>query len=198
MGRKSSLTPEEWVEIERRHLVDGDSVRSLAKEYGVDEAAIRRRINPQKSAAEKSAKSLRELADAKIQADNAVREISAEISALPMARQQIVTDLAQKLVNISGHLASAAEYGAATAHRLSGIAHMKVAEIDDSAPLPENILTLKDISILTKMANESSEIALNLLNANKEAVKELNKPKDAAAPKRVELVAMDDAGNSAH
>lgn len=75
---------------------------------------------------------------------------------------------------------------------------MKVAEIDDSAPLPENILTLKDISILTKMANESSEIALNLLNANKETVKELNKPKDLPAPKRIELVAMDDSGSSAH
>ena len=175
MGRKSPLTPEQWVEIERRHLVDGESVRSLAKAFGVDEAAIRRKINPQKSAVEKSAKPLRELAEAKIKAESAVREISAEISALPIARQQIVTDLASKLTNISTHMASAAEYGAATAHRLAGIAHMKVTEIDDSAPLAENILTLKDISILTKMANESSEIGINLLRANKDMVEEINK-----------------------
>lgn len=196
MGRKSSLTPEQWVEIERRHLVDGESVRSLAKEYSVDEAAIRRKINPQKSADEKSAKSLRELADAKLNADKAVREISAEISALPISRQQIVSDLAQKLMNISGHLASAAEYGAATAHRLSGIAHMKIAEIDDAKPLDQqSIETLKGIAVLTKMANESSEIAVNLLTANKETVKELNKPRDPSTDvRRVELVPMDDNG----
>jgi hypothetical protein len=192
MGRKSSLTPEQWVEIERRHLVDGESVRSLAKEYSVDEAAIRRKINPQKSADEKSAKSLRELADAKLNADKAVREISAEISALPISRQQIVSDLAQKLMNISGHLASAAEYGAATAHRLSGIAHMKVSEIDDAKPLDQaGIETLKGIAVLTKMANESSEIAVNLLTANKETVKELNKPRDPSMEiRRIELVPM--------
>jgi hypothetical protein len=192
MGRKSSLTPEQWVEIERRHLVDGESVRSLAKEYSVDEAAIRRKINPQKSADEKSSKSLRELADAKLNADKAVREISAEISALPISRQQIVSDLAQKLMNISGHLASAAEYGAATAHRLSGIAHMKVSEIDDAKPLDQaGIETLKGIAVLTKMANESSEIAVNLLSANKETVKELNKPRDASMEiRRIELVPM--------
>jgi hypothetical protein len=196
MGRKSSLTPEQWVEIERRHLVDGESVRSLAKEFGVDEAGIRRKINPQKSADEKSAKCLRELADAKITADKAVRAISAEISALPISRQQIVSDLAQKLMNISGHLASAAEYGAATAHRLSGMAHMKISEIDDAKPLdPESIETLKGIAVLTKMANESSEIAVNLLSANKETVKELNKPRDPSTDvRRVELVPMDDNG----
>jgi hypothetical protein len=192
MGRKSSLTPEQWVEIERRHLVDGESVRSLAKEFSVDEAAIRRKINPQKSADEKSAKSLRELADAKINADKAVKEISAEISALPISRQQIVSDLAQKLMSISGHLASAAEYGAATAHRLSGIAHMKIAEIDDAKPLDQaGIETLKGIAVLTKMANESSEIAVNLLSANKETVKELNKPRDPSMEiRRIELVPM--------
>lgn len=198
MGRKSSLTPEQWVEIERRHLVDGESVRSLAKEFSVDEAAIRRKISPQKSAGEKSAKSLRELADEKLNADKAVRAISAEISALPISRQQIVSDLAQKLINISGHLASAAEYGAATAHRLSGIAHMKIAEIDDAKPLDqESIETLKGIAVLTKMANESSEIAVNLLSANKDAVKELNKPRDPASQiRRIELVPM--RGNGAN
>lgn len=179
MGRKSSLTPEQWVEIERRHLVDGESIRALAKEFAVNEAAIRRKINPHKSAdenADKSPKPLRELAHEKVRADAAVRNISAQIAALPIARQQIVTDLAQRLSNISGHLASAAEYGAATAHRLAGIAHMKAAEIDDAQPLDEeSIKSLKGIAVLTRMANESSEIGINLLRANKEAVDGLNK-----------------------
>jgi hypothetical protein len=144
-------------------------------------------------------KPLRVLAQEKVEADKQVQRITEQIAELPIARQQIVTDLARKLTNISDHLASAAEYGAATAHRLSGIAHMKIGEIDDAKPLDQqSIETLKGIAVLTKMANESSEIAVNLLRANKETIDELNKPRD---PKndvtRVELVAMDDS-SSAH
>lgn len=170
MGRKSALTPEQWSEVERRHLVDGESVNSLAKEFGVNEATIRKKINPNKSEQEKSGKPLRELALEKIDADKRVKDISEQIASLPIARQQIVTDLAQKLTNISGHLASAAEYGAATAHRLAGIAHNKVAEIDDAKPLnEESLASLKGIAVLTRMANDASEIGLNLLRANKDS-----------------------------
>jgi hypothetical protein len=82
---------------------------------------------------------------------------------------------------ISGHLASAAEYGAATAHRLSGIAHNKVNEIDDAAPLNEKSLeSLKGIAVLTKMANEASTIAVNLLAANKDTIKKINSGEDGS------------------
>ncbi|NIE67465.1 GIY-YIG nuclease family protein [Burkholderia sp. Ax-1719] len=43
MGRKSALTPEQWAQIERRHLVDGESLNSLATEFGVNESSLRRR-----------------------------------------------------------------------------------------------------------------------------------------------------------
>lgn len=180
MGRKSPLTPEQWAQVERRHLIDGESIRALAKEFGVDEAAIRRKINPQKSASvgpDKSAKSLKELAVSQVRAESTIRDISAQISALSADRQQTFRDLKQSLTNISGHLASAAEYGAATAHRLLGIAHGKVAEIDDSTPLTteESVASLKSIAVLTKMGNESSDIAINLLRANKDAVDLLNR-----------------------
>lgn len=67
------------------------------------------------------------------------------------------------------HLAGAARYSAATAHRLSGVAHAKVAGIDDAAPLDDKSRqALGDIAVLTKMANGSAEIGLNLLKANKE------------------------------
>jgi hypothetical protein len=46
---------------------------------------------------------------------------------------------------------------------------MKVAEIDDAAPLTEESLgALKGIAVLTRMANEASEIGMNLVRANKE------------------------------
>jgi len=183
MGRKSSLTADQWIDVERRHLVNGESIRSLAKEYGVDEAAIRRRISPQKSARGQTAKSLLSLAKEKIQVEEKAKEISAEIAALPVARQHIVSDITRKLTSISHHLGSAAEYGAATAHRLAGIANSKVAEIDDAAPMTDKSMeTLKGIAVLTKMANESSEIGINLLRANKDAVDDLNKASATKAP----------------
>lgn len=170
MGRKSALTPEQWAEIERRYLVDGESINSLAKAFKVDESTIRKKINPNRSEPGKSAKPLRELALEKVDADKRTKDISAQIAALPIVRQQIVNDLAQKLSAISNHLASAAEYGAATAHRLAGIAHSNVAKIDDAKPLDEESLaSLKGIAVLTRMANDASEIGLNLLRANKDS-----------------------------
>ena len=171
MARRSKLTDKQWLDVERRALVDGERVSALAREFGIDEAAIRRRINPKKS----ESKSLMDLAKEKIAADAKVRDISERISELPMARQQIVSDLARKFSNISDHLASAAEYGAMDAHRLAGIAHGLVEKIDDADPLKsESLETLKGIAVLTKMASASSEIGLNLLSANKEAIKAMN------------------------
>lgn len=177
MGRKSALTPEQWAEIERRHLIDRESVNSLAKMFGVDESTIRKKINPNRSERGKTAKPLQVLALEKVNADKRVKDISEQIAALPVARQEIVGELARKLSSVSNHLASAAEFGAATAHRLAGIAHCKVAEIDDAAPLNrESLEALRGIAVLTKMANESSEIGVNLLRANKEAIEQMNKP----------------------
>jgi hypothetical protein len=103
--------------------------------------------------------------------------------------------LADDLKAISEHLAGAARFGAATAHRLSGIANSKLNEIDDAALNAESsINAMKGIAVLTKLANDSSEIAVNLLRANKETVDELNKPRDTKHDvTRVELVAMNDS-----
>lgn len=187
MGRKSALTPDQWLEVERRHIVDGESVNSLAKAFGVDESAIRRKINPNKSEAKDSAPALRKLAIEKAATEKKTRDISDRMSELPFAKQQIVSDLSKKLVNISNHLAGAAEFGAATAHRLSGIAHGKVQEIDDAAPLTaESLESLKGIAVLTRMANDSAEIGINLIRANKEAIDDLNKhDEDPPEPKQI-------------
>ncbi|WP_028201053.1 helix-turn-helix domain-containing protein [Burkholderia pseudomallei] len=167
MGRKSALTPEQWAEVEHRHLINGESINSLAKEFGVNEATIRKKINPNKSEQEKSGKSLQVLAVEKIEAEKTVRDISEQIAALPMVRQATFNSLVTKLTNISSHIASAAEYGAATAHRLSALAHAEVEKIDDASPLTSGE-SLRGIAALTSLANESGKIALNLLSANKD------------------------------
>ncbi|TAL90917.1 MAG: Hin recombinase [Candidimonas sp.] len=174
MGRKSSLTPEQWVEIERRVVVDGESINSLSVEFGINESSIRRKIKPNKAERQNGQKPLQVLAHNKVQAEREVQRIAEQIAELPLARQQIVSDLAKKLTSISEHLAGAAEFGAKTAHRLAGIANSQIDLIDDAEP-ERSVESLKRISVLTKMANESSEIGVNLLRANKETVDELNK-----------------------
>lgn len=161
MGRKSALTPEQWVEIEKR-LLNGEVRRALAREFGISEAAIRQKLS---SRVEK----VKEVA-------NQIVATNKALESLPIASQISAQTMAAKLMSVSSHLLNAADYGAATAHRLSGIAHAKVLEIDDADPLaPASVEVLKGVAILTKMANESSDIGLNLLRANKEAVEDINK-----------------------
>ena len=139
MGRKSSLTEKQWAEIGQR-LIKGDAGRVLAREFGISEAAIRKRFGAQ-------TKQIKDVANQLVAAEVA-------FSALPIGAQISARTLADELKDISLHLASAAKYGAATAHRLSGIAHNKVAEIDDAKPLDdESLRSLKGIAVLTQMSN---------------------------------------------
>lgn len=170
MGRKSALTPEQWAEVERRHLIGGESVNSLAKEFGVNEGTIRKKINPNSSEPGKTAKPLRELAQEKVAAERKLKDISETVSAMPMVRQKTFNDLLASLTEISSHAASAGAYGMATAHRLSALAHSEVQKIDDANPLASGE-SLRGIAALTALANESSKIGMNLLAANKELFK---------------------------
>lgn len=162
MGRKSKLTEAQWETI-RKRLIDGESASSLATEYGVNRAAVSRKLGENFATVKIVAKQL-------YTAETALK-------ALPLAQQISAITLAQQLVAISGHLAGAASFGAATAHRLSGIAHGKVQDIDDAKPLDEKSMeSLKSVAVLTRMANDASEIGINLLKANKETVDDLNRP----------------------
>jgi hypothetical protein len=110
---------------------------------------------------------LKSIATRKVAADVESMEVAKVISALPYAHQEVVMTLAEKLKNIGVHLASAAEYGAATAHRLNGIAHNQVEKIDDAEP-EQSMEALQRIAVLSKIANSSAEIGLKLLAANKD------------------------------
>ena len=155
MPRPSKLTPDQWREIERRLNV-GDSASELAREFGVHPAQITRRIT-------QVSQNVRNVAKSLASAQNALAE-------LPVAQQYAAVSLAEKLRGISHSLASAAELGAKTAHRLHSLANSEVNKVDDADPLA-SIESLKGVGILTKLANDSSQIAVNLLSANKEAMK---------------------------
>ncbi len=168
MGRKSKLTDKQWEAIGKRYL-DGESSRALGREFDVSESMIRKRFGAQ-------TKKIKEVANQLVAAETAFQ-------ALPISAQISARTLADQLKSISEHLAGAANFGAATAHRLSGIAHNKVQEIDDAAPMDEESMKkLTEVAVLTKMANSSSEIGVNLLRANKDAIEDMNKRE---APRQV-------------
>lgn len=161
MARPSKLTEKQWADVERR-LLDGEKSATLANEYKIDRAAITRKFS-------QLHKTVKSVANQLVGAERALRD-------LPVAQQINAINLADQLRSISGHLAGAANYGAATAHRLAGIAYGRVSQIDDANPLDENGMNeLRGIAVLTKLANDSSEIGVNLLRANKEMIDDMNK-----------------------
>lgn len=170
MGRPSKLTPAQWAEVERR-LLSGETTRVLGAEFGLAESAIRKRFGAHKSVSAQSAQ-VRTVAEK-------LAEANVALQALPPAQRPVAMDLAEKLRSISGSLASAAELGARTAHRLQALANSEVAKVDDANPLA-SMESLRNVGILTKLGNDSASIALNLIAANKDTVKRLND--DGAEP----------------
>lgn len=134
MARKI-LTAEQWLKIERRQVIDGESINALAAEFGVNESSIRRKIKPNKAESPNPQNPLRALAQETVRVDAESRRITEQIADLPYAKQQIVCDLARKLTNISKHLGYAAEVSAASAHRLSILASQQSHKGDDVEPL---------------------------------------------------------------
>ena len=183
MGRKSKLIDAQWQEIERR-MLEGEPVRALAREFQVSEAAIRAR----KSTHVEQIKTVA----------NQIVATERAIQALPIPAQITAHNLAAKLRAISDNLASAAHYGAATAHRLQALANAEVAKVDDAEPLG-SIDSLKSVGVLTKLANDSANIALNLLAANKDTVQRLNEevpPQPSIDPTKLSSAALEEIMNA--
>lgn len=175
MGRRSKLTPGQWEEVSRR-LLAGEKARALAKEYGVAESTIRERFSDVHS-------EIKDVANQIVSADRSLK-------ALPISAQIAAISLAEELKAISTHLASAAKMGAATAHRLASLANSEVQKIDDAEPL-RSIENLKGVSVLTKLANESADIGINLLKANKDMIDDMNKNESEPEPKQIVFQVVD-------
>ena len=105
MGRKSSLTPEQWEELIRRHLINGESIRSLAREYGIAESSIREHIRAHKEKIESVSKQ--------------IVDTTRAINALPISSQITAHSLAQKTLLLSEGVADVALDMHAVAKRVS-------------------------------------------------------------------------------
>lgn len=172
MGRKSKLSEKQWEAVKTR-LLSGEKAADLAREFGVSKTVISQRFSER-------IQTVRELANKIVAVDYAFKK-------LPVVDQLETLSMVDELKAISTHLAGAARFGSATAHRLAGIANAKVQEIDDAAPMDDASMdTLKGIAVLTRMANDASVIGVNLINANKDTVKKINEPPESQAENGLE------------
>lgn len=170
MGRRSKLLESQWEEIGRR-LIAGEGVCALARAFKVSPSTISERF---KTRVEK----VKEVANQIVSAETSLR-------ALSISDQLSAISLADELRSISMHMAGAGRYSAATAHRLSAVAHAKLQALDDADPTAGGgFQEMQVVAALTKMANEASQIPLGLMAANKETVVKVNteQPKPAALP----------------
>ena len=169
MGRKSALTPEQWAEISRRVYVGGESICSLAAEFGVNESSIRRKIKPDSAGSAQNNPEIRALAERKAAADAESERVALQIARMPIPAQHVVNDLSALLRSVSMNLALASDLGSKTARVAAHHANVLISKVDDADPTgAHGIETLKGVAALTKLANEASSIGLNLLNANRD------------------------------
>lgn len=170
-GRPSALTPNQQDQI-RARLAAGEGVRPLAAEYGVGKATIGRLSG--------HTGRVREVAQK-------IAHAQSELATLPISSQHQAVSLAEKLREASQNIASAACYGAATAHRLSAIANAQAQKLDDAEPFGDGDV-LRNIHGLTKMANDASVVAMGLLSSNKDAAAAAQKeqpPAPSFDPKKI-------------
>lgn len=160
MGRPSKLTDAQWERIGKRILA-GESAASLAREFGISKASISKRVS-------KRVESVKDVA-------NQIVATEAAMGLLNVSEQMAARSLADELKAISGHLASAARYGATTSHRLAGLASSRLEDIPDGPLSDDSRKIVTEVVALTRASNESSEIGVNLLRANKEAVERLGR-----------------------
>ena len=150
MARPSKLSPEQWEEIIRR-AAGGESTAALAREFSISRSAISDRVSVVSDRVRETARK--------------VAEAQTALAALPVAQQYAVLNLAEKLRNISSSLASAAELGAQTAHRMHALANSAAQAVDDAGPTIEQVGT---VMALAKAGNEAARPGLELLAANKD------------------------------
>ena len=172
MGRPSKLSETQKLEIERR-LVAGEKPADLAREYGVNRSAISRGFSQQTQQTQIVAQKL-------LAAENALKE-------LPFPQQITAVTHLNRLRAISGHVLGAAEYGAATAHRMAEIANNQGLLVDGANPM-ETQEQLQAISALTRISNDALQPAMALIKANQvtegddgDALQSLTLPADPVA-----------------
>lgn len=166
MGRKSVLTEQQWADIDRR-VIDGDSICSIARDYGVGESTIRSRI----VRTGKKFTTVRQVAQ---MANDTVEAFNA----LDAGQQAAALKLAPMLRNMSLFMAQAAEASSETASVFAQAARSQARKVDLADPLakPE---PLRNAIALQEAANKAFTLPAGLASSQKEGIKQALEDEEA-------------------
>ena len=112
------------------------------------------------------------------------------MDSLTLSEQVAAISLASRLRSTLEHMASAAEYAAATTHKFLAMANTQAMKVDEVDPM-KSLEVLKGIGVLTKLANDSAAVPTALINGSKDAVKQVQQ-ENQPLPMRV-VVQIEDA-----
>jgi hypothetical protein len=157
MGRPSKLTPAQWQEVERRHLVDGESIRSLAREFGVAHNAIFVRIGPK-------TKSKKAIA-------NQVAQAEIALASLPPIEQISVRQLADEIKSLALSSTQFAHTNMRTAKHLANVAAASAKKIKPGDIVDGSTPALRSVAAAMAVANEASKAGLSVLSITRDAGK---------------------------
>jgi len=162
MAKHRKIKEYDWPEI-RKKLLEGQTYRSVADDYGVTMAAIHKTMGNQ----------VNQVRDAALSIVNA----EYKLKQMPIDAEYDARALARELIAISDYLARSAKQGAMTSEKLSAIALLKSQGLDvDNLELEQ----LREIAALQDVANKSASTAIELLK--------ITKGKEETMPERQEIV----------
>ena len=165
MGRPSKFSETRIAQI-KEAILNGETHRSVAKRFkcsvGLVSGIVSERVKEMKSAA------------------ILLAESKSLLNKFDDNEQRTITRYAEDLLIISDNLAEASKRGSATSARLQNIAERQSRKIETRMDVDgkETIVidgeALKMTMALTQIANEAARTPLNLISANKEAIKDIN------------------------
>ena len=146
MGRRSKLSEKQWAEVIRRH-VDGESIRSLAKEFGVGESTIREKISAESAQIKK--------------VSNQIVETNRAVKALPISAQIVAHSRAQRLLAMESLADDVAMAGLGHAKRVSSAISARMEAMQDEELMDgEN---LKQLMAAGMVINTHSKLGMDAL-----------------------------------
>lgn len=174
MGRKSSLSAEQWAEIGKR-LLEGEGPSELARELTsrgltVSESTIRSHFERKGQ----KTKTIQQVASQLYDAEAAQQAAQQALQILPPGAQVAALTLAQRMRNISEKLGAMADVSAGTSLLFASHANGEAQKIDDAEPSKSKKHRESAVA-LQKAANEAAEIpkAILVAAANRDAIKRL-------------------------
>jgi hypothetical protein len=148
MGRKSKLTDQQWLDIERR-LNNGEKQSDLAKEFGVDRSLINKRFSQQVEKIETLAKQ--------------VLTTECEIKQLNLFQQSLLVEKVNHLRMRDSFLEQGAHHSAFVFNKLSLAARHKAEKLN----LDAEVIDEDEISSLMKLGMTANTFAKSPIEMKK-------------------------------